>query len=125
MEEPLLEDQPRLHRRPVEGPPIELLLDDEAVPHVEEHRPHHHACEIAGIDPLGFHQIWHTYASLYLMSGGSLVALAKQLGHTTTRMVEKHYGHLADSWRAEEARKHAPSLGLGDRKVVRLKRRRT
>lgn len=46
------------------------------------------------------------------MSGGSLVALAKQLGHTTTRMVEKHYGHLAESWRAEEARKHAPSLDL-------------
>lgn len=46
------------------------------------------------------------------MSGGSLVALAKQLGHTTTRMLEKHYVHLADSWRAEEARKHAPSLGL-------------
>jgi len=46
------------------------------------------------------------------MSGGSLVALAKQLGHTTTRMVEKHYGHLAESWRAEEARKYAPSLGI-------------
>jgi integrase len=70
------------------------------------------ACEAAAIEPLGFHQLRHTYASLYLMSGGSLVALAKQLGHTTTRMVEKHYGHLADSWRAEEARKHAPSLGM-------------
>ena len=80
-------------------------------------------CEAAGVEPLGFHQLRHTYASLYLMSGGSLVALAKQLGHTTTRMVEKHYGHLGASWRAEEARKHAPSLGLAAGSVVRLRRR--
>jgi integrase len=81
------------------------------------------ACKKAGVEPLGFHQLRHTYASLYLMSGGSLVALAKQLGHTTTRMVEKHYGHLADSWRAQEARKHAPSLGLEAGWVVRMRRR--
>jgi hypothetical protein len=56
------------------------------------------------------------------MSGGSLVPLAKQLGHTTTRMVEKHYAHLAVSWRAEEARKHAPSLGLERESVVRWRR---
>jgi len=79
------------------------------------------SCEQAGLDPVGFHQLRHTYASLYLMSGGSLVALAKQLGHTTTRMVEKHYGHLADSWRAEEARKHAPSLGVEKSTVRRLR----
>ena len=53
------------------------------------------ACAAGGIDPpVVFHQLRHSYASLYLMSGGSLVALAKQLGHTTTRMVEKHHGHL-------------------------------
>jgi hypothetical protein len=38
-------------------------------------------------------------------------------------MVEKHYGHVADSWRAEEAREHAPSLGLEPGSVVRLRRR--
>lgn len=90
-------------------------------------RNHHYrlmqdACKSAGIELLGFHQLRHTYASLYLMSGGALVALAKQLGHTTTRMVEKHYGHLADSWRAEEATKHAPALGLRRGSVVRMRR---
>lgn len=80
------------------------------------------ACETAGIEPVGFHQLRHSYASLYLMGGGSLLSLAKQLGHTTTRMVERHYGHLADSWRAEEARKHAPSLGVEHGTVVRLGR---
>jgi integrase len=91
-----------------------LLLKKDGEPWGRNHhyRVMKEACEEAKIEPLGFHQLRHTYASLYLMSGGSLVALAKQLGHTTTRMVEKHYGHLADSWRAEEARKHSPALGL-------------
>lgn len=81
------------------------------------------ACAEAGIEPsVGFHQLRHTYASHYLMSGGSLVAVAKQLGHTTTRMVEKHYGHLADSWRADDARQHAPSLRAGKTNVVRMRR---
>jgi hypothetical protein len=79
------------------------------------------ACAAANLEPIGFHQLRHTYASLYLMNGGSLVALAKQLGHTTTRMVEKHYGHLADSWRAAEARKHAPALGIESGTVVRMR----
>lgn len=91
-------------------------------------RNHHYrlmqeACATAEIEPIGFHQLRHTYASLYLMNGGSLVSLAKQLGHTTTRMVEKHYGHLADSWRAEQARKHAPSFGVEKGSVVRMKRK--
>lgn len=36
----------------------------------------------------------HCYASHLLMSGASLLEVAKLLGHTDTRMVEKHYGHL-------------------------------
>lgn len=103
-----------------------LLLKEDGSPWGRNHhyRLMREACEVADVEPLGFHQLRHTYASLYLMSGGSLVSLAKQLGHTTTRMVEKHYGHLADSWRAEEARKHAPSLGLETGSVVRLRRGR-
>jgi len=84
------------------------------------------ACGAAGIEPaVGFHQLRHTYASLYLMNGGSLVGVAKQLGHTTTRMVEKHYGHLADSWRADEAQRHAPRLGREERKVRRMRAKAT
>lgn len=84
-----------------------------------------HACEIAKIDPpLSFHDLRHTYASLYLMSGGSLVALAAQLGHADTRMTTRHYGHLADSWRAEEARKHGPTFLARKRNVERIDRSR-
>jgi integrase len=71
------------------------------------------ACKAAGIEPeISFHILRHTYASHYLMNGGSLPALAAQLGHGDTRMTIKHYGHLGDSWRAEEARRHAPDYGL-------------
>lgn len=83
------------------------------------------ACEVAQIDPpITFHILRHTYASHYLMNGGSLPALSKQLGHADTRMTTRRYGHLADQWRAEEARRHAPSFGTGNRSnVVRLARR--
>jgi integrase len=67
------------------------------------------ACEIARIEPaISFHILRHTYASHYLMAGGSLSALAAQLGHADTRMTVRHYGHLADSWRAEEAQQYGP-----------------
>jgi len=70
------------------------------------------ACELARIEPaVSFHILRHTYASHYLMGGGSLPALAAQLGHTDTRMTVRHYGHLADSWRAEEARQCGPAFG--------------
>jgi len=70
------------------------------------------ACEVARIEPgVSFHILRHTYASHYLMGGGSLPALAAQLGHADTRMTVLHYGHLADSWRAEEARQYGPTFG--------------
>ena len=58
------------------------------------------------------------------MNEGSLEALAKQLGHSDTRMTIHHYGHLAESWRAEEAVKHAPSFGFAKRTVTHLRPRR-
>ena len=72
------------------------------------------ACKAAQIEPaVSFHILRHTYASHYLMGGGSLPALAAQLGHADTRMTVLHYSHLADSWRAEEARRFGPTFGLG------------
>jgi hypothetical protein len=42
-----------------------------------------------------FHALRHTWASLAVMGGVPLLVVAKNLGHVDTRMVEKHYGHLA------------------------------
>ena len=60
------------------------------------------ACTAAEISPtVGFHALRHTYASALVQAGTSLKIVADNLGHTTTRMVEKHYGHLAESHRRD------------------------
>jgi integrase len=38
--------------------------------------------------------------------------VAAQLGHTDTRMVERHYGHLCPNALAESIRSLAPKLGI-------------
>jgi hypothetical protein len=45
------------------------------------------------------------------MAGMPLPALAAVLGHTTTRMVEQHYGHFAPGWVRDHVR--ATPLGIG------------
>ena len=82
------------------------------------------SCERGGIEPaISFHGLRHTYASLAVMNGTLLLVVAKNLGHSDTRMVEKHYGHLAASYIANAIRTGAPRFGVIDQgKVVSLKR---
>src|SRR5262245_58467888 len=76
------------------------------------------ACEHAKIDPpITFHGLRHTWASLSVMAGLPLMVVAKNLGHVDTKMVEKHYGHLAPSYIADAIRKHAPRFGVAASKV--------
>jgi integrase len=78
------------------------------------------ACKNARIDPpLNFHALRHTWASLSVMGGMPLMVVAKNLGHADTRMVEKHYGHLAPSYVADAVRKHAPRFGASGPTKVR------
>jgi integrase len=57
------------------------------------------ACRAAKITPAAsFHTLRHTYASLMVMDAVPLMVVARNLGHADTRMVEKHYGHLATSY---------------------------
>jgi hypothetical protein len=46
------------------------------------------------------------------MSGVPLLVVAKNLGHADTRMVERHYGHLAPSYIADAIRAGAPKFGF-------------
>jgi hypothetical protein len=46
------------------------------------------------------------------MKGVPLAVIAAELGHSDTRMVENHYGHLALSYVAETVRNAFGSLGL-------------
>jgi integrase len=71
--------------------------------------------------PIGFHGLRHTWASLAVMNGTPLMVVAKNLGHSDTRMVEKHYGHLAPSYIADAIRAGAPRFGFKpDRKITTL-----
>lgn len=71
------------------------------------------ACAIAGIiPPISFHILRHTHASQLLMGGTPLAVIAAQLGHSDTRMAEKHYAHLAPSYIAETIRAGFPKLGI-------------
>jgi integrase len=82
------------------------------------------ACIIAKFDPMGFHQLRHSYASMAVMSGLPLLILAENLGHTDTRMVERHYGHLVQSFKDRMIEEHAPKFGIPDEgNVVRLKQK--
>jgi integrase len=86
-------------------------------------RPMRDACFRAGITPpASFHALRHTYASLSVMAGAPLLVVARNLGHSDTRMVEKHYGHLAADYIAKEIRKAAPRFGMipDDSKVAAI-----
>jgi len=76
-------------------------------------RPMAQACINARIDPpISFHGLRHTWASHAVMNGVPLLVVAKNLGHADTRMVEKHYGHLAPSYIADAIRAGAPRFGM-------------
>lgn len=58
------------------------------------------------------------------MNGMPLIVVAKNLGHTSTKMVEKHYGHLAPSFIVDAVRDNAPSFGVaGEAKIRKLRPR--
>lgn len=88
----------------------------------EQARPMLEACEHAKISPpISFHILRHTWASHAVMNGVPLLVVAKNMGHADTRMVEKHYGHLAPSYIADAIRAGAPKFGFKpDGKVVAL-----
>jgi integrase len=79
----------------------------------DQQRPLVAACAAATIDPLvNFHGLRHTYASRLARRNVPLAVIAAQLGHSDTRMVEKHYGHLSASYVADTVRAAFGSLGL-------------
>ena len=49
-------------------------------------------------EDISFHILRHTYASHLIQSGVPLTVIASQLGHSDTRMTEKHYAHLSTNY---------------------------
>jgi len=93
--------------------PLLRHRNGEAFAKSQQSRPMIEACERARIKPrISFHVLRHTWASLAVMNGVPLLVVAKNLGHADTRMVEKHYGHLAPSYIADAIRAGAPRFGM-------------
>ncbi|KJC59873.1 integrase [Bradyrhizobium sp. LTSPM299] len=101
-----------------------LFVKENGEPWKKDHQkdPMRDACERAKIDPpMGFHGLRHTWASHAVMNGVPLMVVAKNMGHSDTRMVEKHYGHLAPSYVADAIRAGAPRFDvIEDGKIAAL-----
>ena len=92
-----------------------------------QQRPLEAASNRAKIEPAAtFHILRHTYASALAMRGVPMGVIAAQLGHSDTRMTERHYAHLAPSYVADTIRAALPRLGIveTDSPIVPMKGRR-
>jgi integrase len=89
----------------------------------DQTRPMREAVERAKITPrISFHGLRHIWASLAVMNGVPLMVVAKNLGHSSTAMAERHYSHLSPSFITDAIRVGAPRFGIkDDRKVKRLR----
>jgi len=78
------------------------------------------ACTAAKIKPaVRFHDLRHTHGSALAMKGVPMAVIAAQLGHSDTRMTERHYAHLSPSYVAETIRANFPDLGIVPKTNVR------
>ena len=59
-----------------------------------------------------FHDLRHTFATLLAINGTSMQLIANQLGHSGTRIAEKHYAHFSPSYVATTIRANKPSYGF-------------
>jgi integrase len=73
------------------------------------------ASKVANLErSASFHILRHTYARALAMNGVPMGVIAVQLGHSDTRMTEKHYAHLAPSYVADTVRTMLPAFGVTD-----------
>jgi integrase len=79
----------------------------------DQARPMIEASGRARITPsANFHCLRHTCASHAIMNAVPLMVVAQNLGHSDTRMVELHYGHLSESFVAKAIRDGAQQFGF-------------
>jgi integrase len=82
-------------------------------------------CRAARIQPaINFHGLRHTWASHAVMAGMPLAVVARNLGNASTKMVEKHYGHLCPDYITDQVRKFAPRFGKVESNVKTIHRGR-
>jgi len=79
-----------------------------------QQRPMARACQMAGIEHLSFYEASrHSYAANMIRLGVKLHVIATAMGHADSRMVIKHYGHLAPDFIGKEIREKTEGIDLG------------
>lgn len=68
------------------------------------------AVKAADLAEITLHELRHSYASTMVRGGAPLMVVAEALGHSGTRMVEKHYAHLERSFVSDTIRRLAPDV---------------
>ena len=90
--------------------------------HDDQSHPMRRACKAARLDErISFHGLRHTWASHAVMAGMPLMVVARNLGHVDTKMVEKHYGHLSQSYVVDQVRQYAPRFGKVESNVKAIR----
>lgn len=108
-------EAPELIERLISGrSPAEILFkrdDGRRWKRAEQLRPMRDACKRASIHPaVSFHVLRHTHASILAMRAVPMAVIARQLGHSDTRMTERHYAHLAPNYVTDTIRGSFPKL---------------
>ncbi len=105
--------------------PMFVKADGSAWKRWHQRRPLADACATASIDPPAtFHTLRHTVGAQLAMRGVPLQVVAAMLGHSDTRVCEKHYAHLAPSYVADTIRANMPVLGIVESDAVTPLRQR-
>lgn len=91
-----------------------LFVKDNGIPWAksEQKRPIDVASQKAELEQVTFHILRHTYASQLAMAGTSMNVIAEQLGHTSTRITEKHYAHLSKAYVRETIQANLPTFSF-------------
>lgn len=93
---PLTEDMAKLFQIIRDNGSEYVFLGIRGIPLKSVRKPFTKALKKTGIKDFKFHDLRHTFASHYVMSGGDLMSLKEILGHSNMKMVER-YTHLASS----------------------------
>ena len=80
-------------------PSTDLVFSSSSGGHIVDVRTgFQNACKRAGLIDLHFHDLRHTFASQFVMSGGDLYILKEILGHKSITMTQR-YAHLSPTYK--------------------------
>ena len=91
-----------------------LFLNEQGRPYGRSHqvRPMREASAAAGLEPVGFHILRHTYGTRLAMAGVPMAVIAEALGHADERITRKHYAHLSPSYVRDAVRAGLGRMGI-------------